>query len=315
MQELAFLLTGLAGAASAVAFAKFPKNTHSLKIIGANPRIQREIAYMEVERDILVKTVSRLYQQDSKIDGEKRGKLLSKYQHQLGIVLARIEKLEIASKHPDMGPVGDGLVTLMDQKLSTLDEKLHEISSKISATSAQIETYEKPSRKESNPNRAFKFPKYLIFDSRKFPNQKTCASAWKLPPSLRLQKDPSLLMGNLKSIPQTTLQHSEPKTEYRPVDTKTKHPRIRARIGCRGEYSGSDTGLGMFGLGVSITGLYSVFGSECCNVVCGILTLDFDRSKDWDPFASGVRVVISTRSRMFSGWEIFCCRILGILET
>ena len=52
---------------------------------------------MEVERDILVKTVSRLYQQDSKIDGEKRGKLLSKYQHQLGIVLARIEKLEIAS--------------------------------------------------------------------------------------------------------------------------------------------------------------------------------------------------------------------------
>ena len=51
MQELAFLLTGLAGAASAVAFAKFPKNTHSLKIIGANPRIQREIAYMEVERD------------------------------------------------------------------------------------------------------------------------------------------------------------------------------------------------------------------------------------------------------------------------
>ena len=159
MQELAFLLTGLAGAASAVAFAKFPKNTHSLKIIGANPRIQREIAYMEVERDILVKTVSRLYQQDSKIDGEKRGKLLSKYQHQLGIVLARIEKLEIASKHPDMGPVGDGLVTLMDQKLSTLDEKLHEISSKISATSAQIETYEKPSRKES------KFPKYLIFDS------------------------------------------------------------------------------------------------------------------------------------------------------
>ena len=55
MQELAFLLTGLAGAASAVAFAKFPKNTHSLKIIGANPRIQREIAYMEVERDILAK--------------------------------------------------------------------------------------------------------------------------------------------------------------------------------------------------------------------------------------------------------------------
>ena len=57
-------------------------------------------------------------------------------------VLARVEKLEIASKHPDMGQILDGLV-----------------------------------------------------------NQKTCASAWKLPPSLRLQKDPSLLIcQNLKSI-------------------------------------------------------------------------------------------------------------------
>ncbi|MDI1495015.1 MAG: hypothetical protein K8823_321 [Cenarchaeum symbiont of Oopsacas minuta] len=131
MQELALLLTGLVGAASAVAFTKFPRDTSKLKLIGANPRIQREIAYMSVERDILVKTVSRLYQQNTVRD-EKRGRLLAKYQNQLGLVLARIEKLEIASKHPDMGPIGDGLVTLMDQKLSTLDKKLHEISSKIS---------------------------------------------------------------------------------------------------------------------------------------------------------------------------------------
>ena len=46
MQELAFLLTGLAGAASAEHLQNCPKNTHSLKIIGAI-RIQREIA-MEV---------------------------------------------------------------------------------------------------------------------------------------------------------------------------------------------------------------------------------------------------------------------------
>ena len=217
MQELAFLLTGLAGAASAVAFAKFPKNTHSLKIIGANPRIQREIAYMEVERDILVKTVSRLYQQDSKIDGEKRGKLLSKYQHQLGIVLARIEKLEIASKHPDMGPVGDGLVTLMDQKLSTLDEKLHEISSKISATSAQIETYEKPSRKESKPRiQVSKIPNIRQQKISQPENMRERVEITTLTPLAKGSQSFDLSKSKV-NIPQTTLQHSEPKTEYRPV--------------------------------------------------------------------------------------------------
>ena len=225
MQELAFLLTGLAGAASAVAFAKFPKNTHSLKIIGANPRIQREIAYMEVERDILVKTVSRLYQQDSKIDGEKRGKLLSKYQHQLGIVLARIEKLEIASKHPDMGPVGDGLVTLMDQKLSTLDEKLHEISSKISATSAQIETYEKPSRKESKPRiQVSKIPNIRQQKISQPENMRERVEITTLTPLAKGSQSFDLSKSKV-NIPQTTLQHSEPKTEYRPV-IDTPRPNI-----------------------------------------------------------------------------------------
>ena len=43
-----------------------------------------------------------------------------------------------------MGPVGDGLITLMDQKLSKLDDRLYEISSKMA--SAKIET---PKTKES----------------------------------------------------------------------------------------------------------------------------------------------------------------------
>jgi hypothetical protein len=68
----------------------------------------------------------------------QRDKLLLRYQHQLGVILAKIEKLEQASKHPDLGPLGDGLITLMDQKLSALDKRLVEISSKISAQ-AQLE--------------------------------------------------------------------------------------------------------------------------------------------------------------------------------
>ena len=64
---------------------------------------------------------------DSEFSKIQKDKLLLKYQHQLGIILAKLEKLDQASKHPDLGPVGDGLITLMDQKLSKLDDRLYEI--------------------------------------------------------------------------------------------------------------------------------------------------------------------------------------------
>ena len=63
------------------------------------------------------------------------------------VILAKIEKLEIASRYPDLGPLGDGLMSLMDQKLSALDKRLADISSKIQIT--QTVQIEKPeTRKE-----------------------------------------------------------------------------------------------------------------------------------------------------------------------
>jgi len=99
--------------------------------IGASSHIKSQINSLKIEKDILTKTISRLYQYDSDLSKIQRDKLLLKYQHQLGIILAKLEKLEDASKHPDLGPVGDGLIALMDQKLSKLDDRLYEISSKL----------------------------------------------------------------------------------------------------------------------------------------------------------------------------------------
>lgn len=64
--------------------------------------------------------------------------------------MAKIEKLEQASKHPDLGPLGDGLITLMDQKLSALDKRLIEISSKIAVAQTQKE---KPEVKNEEPKK------------------------------------------------------------------------------------------------------------------------------------------------------------------
>lgn len=138
MQEIVILLSSLAGVATAVAVRKTPRHKTQLLSIGASSHIKSQINSLKIEKDILTKTISRLYQYDSDLSKIQRDKLLLKYQHQLGIILAKLEKLEDASKHPDLGPVGDGLIALMDQKLSKLDDRLYEISSKLATANVSI---------------------------------------------------------------------------------------------------------------------------------------------------------------------------------
>jgi len=113
-------------------------NTESSKI-GANAHVINQINSLQVEKDILTKTISRLYDNDSDLNKIQRDRLLLRYQHQLGVVIARIKKLETVSKHPDLGPLGEGLITLMDQKLSQLDQRLYELTSKIQLSAEQKE--------------------------------------------------------------------------------------------------------------------------------------------------------------------------------
>jgi len=148
MQEIAIILSSLAGVATAAAVRKVPKNKTQLLSIGASSHIKNQITSLKIEKDILTKTISRLYQYDSDLTKIQRDKLLLKYQHQLGIILARLEKLQAASKHPDLGPVGDGLITLMDQKLSKLDDRLYELSSKLTVANISIPEIKKDTTHE-----------------------------------------------------------------------------------------------------------------------------------------------------------------------
>ena len=146
MQEIALLLSSIAGVATAVAVRRVPRDKNQLLSLGASSHIKSQINSLKIEKDILTKTISRLYQTDDKFSKIQKDKLLLKYQHQLGIILAKLEKLEQASNHPDLGPVGDGLISLMDQKLSKLDDRLYELSSKMS--DSKIQTPEIKQEKE-----------------------------------------------------------------------------------------------------------------------------------------------------------------------
>ena len=146
MQEIVLILSSIAGVATAAAVRKMPRDKNQLLSIGASSHIKSQINSLKIEKDILTKTISRLYQAEDEFSKIQKDKLLLKYQHQLGIILAKLEKLEQASNHPDLGPVGDGLISLMDQKLSKLDERLYDLSSKIS--SSKIQTPEIKQEKE-----------------------------------------------------------------------------------------------------------------------------------------------------------------------
>ena len=164
MQEIVLILSSLAGIATAAAVRKMPKDKNQLLSLGASSHIKSQINALKIEKDILTKTISRLYQADSEFSKIQKDKLLLKYQHQLGIVLAKLEKLEQASNHPDLGPVGDGLITLMDQKLSKLDDRLYELSSKIQ--SPKVETPKNTEREEKQEPKQ-KFSKVFNFDKPK----------------------------------------------------------------------------------------------------------------------------------------------------
>ena len=146
MQEIVLILSSIAGVATAAAVRKMPRDKNQLLSLGASSHIKNQINSLKIEKDILTKTISRLYQAEDEFSKIQKDKLLLKYQHQLGIILAKLEKLEDASKHPDLGPVGDGLISLMDQKLSKLDDRLYDLSSKIS--NSKIQTPEIKQEKE-----------------------------------------------------------------------------------------------------------------------------------------------------------------------
>jgi hypothetical protein len=148
MQEIVIILSSLVGVATAAAVRKMPRDKNQLLSLGASSHIKNQISTLRIEKDILTKTISRLYQTESEFSKIQKDKLLLKYQHQLGVILAKLEKLEQASKHPDLGPVGDGLITLMDQKLSKLDDRLYELSSKMVGSKNQVSGIKEPQIKE-----------------------------------------------------------------------------------------------------------------------------------------------------------------------
>ena len=101
--------------------------------------IKNEANSLIIERDILTKTIFRVYQQDSNLTKIQRDKLLTRYQYQLGVVVTKIEELGNAMRNTGTNHSDEGLFAAMEQKLSRIDERLEEMSSRKTPSNKRAE--------------------------------------------------------------------------------------------------------------------------------------------------------------------------------
>ena len=112
-----------------------------------NYSIKIESNSLVIERDILTKSISRLYQQDPQLTRIQQDKLLTKYQYQLRVVNEKIKNLE-SKKEPDVLSSKDQSYKEMDQKLSRIEKKLQELTTKVTSPDEDMyKVNQKPTQK------------------------------------------------------------------------------------------------------------------------------------------------------------------------
>ena len=140
MQEIAIILSSLAGAATAafIVTATGARKSARCRAGGqdradpgaVSPTRDRTVP-LKIEREILTKSIARLHRQDSGLSREQKNRLLPRYQNQLEAVQAKIERIQQEGRDSGAGPAGDGLITIIDQRFSKLDDRLQELSSRM----------------------------------------------------------------------------------------------------------------------------------------------------------------------------------------
>lgn len=113
-----------------------------------NYSIKNESNSLVIERDILTKSISRLYQQDPQLTRIQQDKLLTKYQYQLRVVNEKIKNLE-SKKEPDVLSSKDQSYKEMDQKLSRIEKKLQELTTKFTRPNEDVEKVSKKPTEKS----------------------------------------------------------------------------------------------------------------------------------------------------------------------
>ncbi len=133
VEELAVIAgSSVAGAISAAVLERLSRARARIE---KNPQLtssaaKSELASLMFEKGLAAEAITRVYEasQEGRIDRLERDRLLVKYKQQLDSINERIAALQPVADVTDLTELRNGLVSLLENRISALDQKLAELS-------------------------------------------------------------------------------------------------------------------------------------------------------------------------------------------
>jgi len=156
----AFILLG--AISGAIILDRISRSKTSLKrkdrFIKPFSTTKEELQSLQFERSLISQSITRVYEAsyEGKIDLIERDRLLLKYKQQLDSYNKKIEDLQSLVDISELGDMRNGLVSLLEGKITAIDRKLTEISNKygISTSDILVDSSSKSDNKQSIIDRA-----------------------------------------------------------------------------------------------------------------------------------------------------------------
>ena len=156
----AFILLG--AISGAIILNRISKSKTSLKkkdrFIKPFSTTKEELQSLQFEKSLISQSITRVYEAsyEGKIDLIERDRLLLKYKQQLDSYNKKIEDLQSLVDISELGDMRNGLVSLLEGKITAIDRKLTEISNKygISTSDILVDSSSKSDNKQSIIDRA-----------------------------------------------------------------------------------------------------------------------------------------------------------------
>jgi len=146
--EASFLIAAstLAGAISAaviltrISRSKTPLKKKHERIIKPFSTTKAELQSLLFEKSLLSESITRVYEAsyEGKIDSIERDRLLLKYKQQLDLYDKKIADLQSVVDITELVDMRNGLVSLLEGRITAIDQKLTEISNKYGISKSDI---------------------------------------------------------------------------------------------------------------------------------------------------------------------------------
>jgi len=138
----AFILLG--AISGAVILNRISKSKSSLKkkerFIKPLSTTKEELQSLQFEKSLISQSITRVYEAsyEGKIDLIERDRLLLKYKQQLDSYNKKIEDLQSLVDISELADIRNGLVSLLEGRITAIDHKLAEISNKYGISTSDI---------------------------------------------------------------------------------------------------------------------------------------------------------------------------------